>query len=192
MRALLISMVAGVCVLAGCQHVQNDRIATTGVGLGALTGSAVAGADDMLLDRKEARLRQELTGSGVSVSRDPDGAIQLVMPAATFASSSATIQPPFQTALDHIARVLNEGNSTGQLRLVIHGHTDRSGNDSINIPLSHSRARAVVAYLAAQGVPSQHMMAQGYGSGAPIADNATASGRERNRRVEITVSVVRS
>lgn len=209
MRKLAITALAGAMVLTGCQSIQNmeyDKAAIGAVG-GALLGAGIAysnadkdkmgqaaaigavvgaGAGAML-DQKEKRLRQELQGTGVDVSRNTDGSINLVMPDVTFATNSYAIQPQFQVALSDVARVLREDNTASKLALVIHGHTDSTGNDSINIPLSNDRASAVKNYLAAQGISSSRMTAKGYGSSSPRASNSTAEGRQLNRRVEISV-----
>lgn len=206
MRTLLISTVVGVLALSGCQNMEYDK-AAIGTGLGALLGAGLAysnadkdkmgqaaaigavvgGGAGLLLDQKEKRLRQELAGTGVDVGRNPDGSINMVMPSVTFATNSATIQPKFQAALNNVARVLAEGGTSSKLALVIHGHTDNTGTDAINNPLSQSRANSVMNYLSTQGISSACMSARGYGSSSPIADNSTAAGREQNRRVEITV-----
>ncbi|MFW2077134.1 OmpA family protein [Acinetobacter sp. ULE_I010] len=206
MRTLLISTVVGVLALSGCQNMEYDK-AAIGTGLGALLGAGLAysnadkdkmgqaaaigavvgGGAGLLLDQKEKRLRQELAGTGVDVGRNPDGSINMVMPSVTFATNSATIQPKFQAALNNVARVLAEGGTSSKLALVIHGHTDNTGTDAINNPLSQSRANSVMNYLSTQGISSARMSARGYGSSSPIADNSTAAGREQNRRVEITV-----
>lgn len=209
MRALIISAVAASLVLSGCQSMQSMEYDKTAIGtaVGAVLGAAVAysnadkdkmgqaaaigavvgaGAGAML-DKKEKRLRQELQGTGVDVARNQDGSINLVMPDVTFATNSYEIQPQFRNALNDVAKVLREDNSASNLAIVIHGHTDRTGNDSINIPLSNNRAYSVLNYLAAQGIPASRMTAKGYGATSPRADNSTAAGRQLNRRVEITV-----
>ena len=211
MRALLISSaVAGALVLSGCQStgtgMEYDK-AASGAGLGALLGAGLAysnadkdkmgqaaaigavvgGGAGLLLDKKEKRLREELAGTGVDVDRNKDGSINLVMPSVTFATNSSTIQPRFQTALNDVARVLREDGTANKLALVIHGHTDNTGTDAINNPLSQNRANSVLNYLSSQGIASSRMTARGYGSSSPIASNDTAAGREQNRRVEITV-----
>lgn len=169
---------------AGVAHVTGNRDNT---GQAAAIGAVIGAGAGLLLDRKEERLRQELQGTGVDVDRNQDGSINLVMPSVTFATNSAVIQPSFQKALSDVAKVLREDGTAGQLTLVIHGHTDSTGNDAINIPLSQNRANSVLNFLASQGIARTRMTAQGYGSSMPIADNVTVTGRERNRRVEITV-----
>lgn len=206
MRALVISAVVGALALSGCQNMEYDK-AAIGTGIGALLGAGIAysnadkdkmgqaaaigavvgGGAGLLLDKKEKRLRQELAGTGVDVGRNPDGSINLVMPSVTFATNSSTIQAQFQSALNDVAKVLREDGTSSKLALVIHGHTDNTGSDAINNPLSQNRANSVKNYLASQGISSSRMTARGYGSSSPIADSSTAAGREQNRRVEISV-----
>jgi len=206
MRALVITAVAGALALTGCQNMEYDKAAMgtlIGAGAGALIAKSNADKDKMgqaaaigavvgagaglLLDRKEKRLKEELAGTGIDVDRNQDGSINLVMPSVTFATNSSTIQGQFQSALNDVANVLREDGSSNKLALVIHGHTDNTGTDAINNPLSQSRANSVKNYLAAQGISASRMTARGYGSTSPIASNSTAAGREQNRRVEITV-----
>ena len=206
MRALVISTVVGAMALTGCQNMEYDK-AAIGTGIGALLGAGIAYSnadkDKMgqaaaigavvgagagaLLDRKEKRLREELQGTGVDVNRNPDGSINMVMPSVTFATNSSTIQGQFQGALNDVAKVLREDGTANQLAIVVHGHTDNTGSDAINNPLSQNRANSVKNYLASQGISSSRMTSKGYGSTSPIADNSTAAGREQNRRVEISV-----
>ena len=162
---------------------QNNRAAAIGAALGAGAG--------LYLDNKEKKLRQQMAGTGVDVNRNPDGSINMVMPSVTFASNSAMIQPQFQAALNDVARVLREDGTANQLAIVVHGHTDNTGSDAINNPLSQNRANSVKNYLSSQGIASSRITARGYGSTSPVADNSTAAGREQNRRVEITVYAVK-
>ncbi|SPL72337.1 OmpA family protein [Acinetobacter stercoris] len=205
MRRLMIIAATGAVVIAGCQ-MEYDKTAI-GAGLGAVVGAGIARSNadrdkmgqaaaigavvgagaGLLLDRKEKRLREELAGTGVDVDRNQDGSINLIMPSVTFATNSAVIQPIFQKALTDVAKVLREDGTAGRLALVIHGHTDNTGTDAINNPLSLNRANAVSNFLATQGISRTRMTTRGYGSSSPIADNSTVAGRERNRRVEITV-----
>ena len=73
------------------------------------------------------------------------------------------------------------------LKLGVYGHTDNSGSDAVNIPLSEKRAQAVEAYLLKKGLKTNRIEAKGYGSEKPIADNNTAIGKSKNRRVEIVL-----
>jgi outer membrane protein OmpA-like peptidoglycan-associated protein len=206
MRALVISAVVGAMALTGCQNMEYDKTAIGSIG-GALLGAGIAyanadkdkmgqaaaigavvgGGAGLILDRKEKRLKEELAGTGIDVDRNQDGSINLVMPSVTFATNSYAIQGQFQNALNDVAKVLREDGTSNKLALVIHGHTDNTGSDAVNNPLSQNRANSVKNYLAAQGISASRMTAKGYGSTSPVADNSTAAGREQNRRVEITV-----
>ena len=134
---------------------------------------------------KREKLREQMAGTGVEVGRNPDGSVQLIMPGSiTFDTNKSNIKPNFYATLDKVAQTLAEDNKSA---ILVTGYTDNTGNDSINIPLSQARAQSVKNYLAGKGVPSSRIDAQGYGSSNPIADNSTASGREQNRRVEISI-----
>ena len=74
------------------------------------------------------------------------------------------------------------------LKLAVEGHTDNVGSDETNQKLSEKRAETVRAYLLGQGLPEASVTSQGFGKTSPVADNATAEGRQKNRRVEIVVS----
>ncbi len=205
MRALMISTVVGVMALSGCQNMEYDK-AAIGTGLGALAGygisksnanssaqnnraaaigAVVGAATGVYLDNKEKKLRQQMAGTGVEVNRNPDGSVGLIMPGnITFDTNKSTIKPNFYTTLNKVAQTLTEDNKSA---ILVTGYTDSTGNDSINIPLSQARAQAVANYLAGQGVPRTRINAQGLGASNPIASNATAEGREQNRRVEISI-----
>ena len=74
------------------------------------------------------------------------------------------------------------------LELAVEGHTDNVGSDELNQRLSEKRAETVTAYLIQQGLSEASVTARGFGESAPVADNLTTEGRQRNRRVEIVVS----
>ena len=101
-----------------------------------------------------------------------------------FETGSATIKPESYKLLDDIfeSAVVAEG-----LKLGVYGHTDNSGSDAVNIPLSEKRANAVKAYLVKKGLTDNRIEAKGLGSTEPIADNGTEGGRSQNRRVEIVL-----
>jgi OOP family OmpA-OmpF porin len=101
-----------------------------------------------------------------------------------FETGSAVIRPESDKMLDEIfeSAVVAEG-----LKLGIYGHTDNSGSDDVNVPLSEKRANAVRDYLVGKGLTAGRIETKGYGSGKPVADNSTAAGRSRNRRVEIVL-----
>jgi outer membrane protein OmpA-like peptidoglycan-associated protein len=73
------------------------------------------------------------------------------------------------------------------MKIEISGHTDKTGSEPVNFKLSEARAKTVVDYLVQKGVDQARMEFKGYGSLQPIADNATAQGRAKNRRVEFKI-----
>ena len=102
----------------------------------------------------------------------------------TFDTNEAFIKKSFQPVIVSIAKVLKEYNKTF---IQVNGYTDSTGNDAINNPLSVKRANAVADFLKVQGIASNRIVANGFGSRNPIASNSTAAGREQNRRVEIVL-----
>jgi outer membrane protein OmpA-like peptidoglycan-associated protein len=170
---------AAVGALSG-KHDRAER-AAIGAGIGALAGGSVG----YYMDVQEAKLRQQLEGSGVSVTRVGDN-IVLNMPGnITFDTDRTEIRPDFFDVLTSVGLVLKEYEKT---LVEVAGHTDNTGADSYNQSLSERRAGAVAAYLQAQGVQPVRLLVVGLGETHPIADNSTAEGRAQNRRVEITLS----
>lgn len=164
---------AGVGALVG-----GEKGALIGAGVGAGVGAATGG----YMDIQARKLRQELQGTGVQVARDGDN-IRLIMPnAITFNTNEAIIKTSANQVLDSVAKVAKEYNKT---TLQVLGYTDSTGNDAINIPLSQKRAASVAQYLILRGISAVRISAAGMGAQNPIASNATAAGREQNRRVEI-------
>lgn len=99
-----------------------------------------------------------------------------------FATGSAKLLSKSFKSLDDVVAILKEDQA---LKLDIEGHTDNTGSDKINNPLSENRAKAVYDYLAGKGIDASRMTSQGFGSSKPVADNKTAKGRALNRRVEM-------
>lgn len=166
---------AGIGALAG-----GKKGALIGAGAGALVG--VGGGAYM--DVQARKLREELQGTGVQVAQE-GGRVYLIMPGnVTFDTNQATIRPGFQPVLNSVAKVINEYDKT---MVEIIGYTDSTGSAATNNALSLRRANAVSNYLRLQGVDGNRIVTDGLGSQKPIASNATAAGREQNRRVEITL-----
>lgn len=164
---------AGVGALIG-----GEKGALIGAGIGGATGAATGG----YMDIQARKLREKLEGTGVRVARDGDN-IRLIMPnSITFDTNNDIMKASANAALDSVAIVANEYDKT---KLQVIGHTDSSGNDKINIPLSQRRARTVANYLALRGVAANRLYATGVGASQPIASNDTPEGRAQNRRVEI-------
>jgi outer membrane protein OmpA-like peptidoglycan-associated protein len=137
--------------------------------------------------KQEAKLREQLQGTGVSVTRVGDE-IVLNMPGnVTFQTDSSDLNPQFFSVLDSVALVLKEYDKT---IVEVVGHTDSTGSAEYNQALSERRAATVASYVNARGIDQQRILAFGRGLTQPIADNATAAGRAQNRRVELTLSPI--
>lgn len=166
---------AGIGALVG-----GEKGALIGAGIGALGGAGTGG----YMDYQASLLRKELVGTGVQV-KEANGQVYLIMPGnITFDTNEAYIKQSFQPVVVSIAKVLKEYDKTF---IQVNGYTDSTGNDAINNPLSVKRANAVANFLKIQGVAANRIVANGFGSKNPIASNATAAGREQNRRVEIVL-----
>lgn len=154
----------------------------------AALGCGLAGAGvGAYMDVQEAKLRQQLEGTGVRVSREGDN-IRLIMPGnITFATNEFAIRPEFYSVLDSVAQVLYKYKDT---RLIVNGHTDSTGSADYNYNLSTRRATSVSNYLASRGVDQSRLIAQGMGPSQPIASNDTEAGRAQNRRVELQIVAV--
>jgi outer membrane protein OmpA-like peptidoglycan-associated protein len=103
-----------------------------------------------------------------------------------FDTGKADLSPEGREALAKLSGILL--NYPSLLRLTIEGYTDNTGSAEINQTLSGQRANAVRDYLVNQGLNAGSLSAQGLGMNNPVADNGTADGRQKNRRVEIIVS----
>jgi len=165
----------------------NDDDRGKGALIGAAGGAAIGGGVGYYMDRQEALLRQRLEGTGVRVQRVGDE-IRLIMPGnITFDTGRTELKTRFYSTLDSVALVITEFDKT---RVDVAGHTDSTGGAALNQRLSEQRAASVANYLASQDVVSGRLYTTGYGPRYPVADNATASGRALNRRVEINLRVM--
>ncbi len=181
-KGALIGAAAGVVVglISGDDAVERRQHALIGAGIGALAGGSIG----YYMDRQEAKLRAELEGTGVSVTRRGDN-ITLNMPGnVTFATDSSDLSPAFFSVLNSVGKVLGEFEQTV---VEVAGHTDSTGANSYNQSLSERRAGSVASYLQAQGVIAQRVITVGMGETRPMASNNSAAGRQANRRVEITM-----
>lgn len=177
-----VGAVAG--VISGDDSDERRKRALIGAGVGALAGAGVGA----YMDRQEAELREELAGTGVSVTRIGDD-IVLNMPGnVTFPVNQSAIDAGFYPVLNSVVKVVNEFDKT---LVDVSGHTDSTGSVAYNMSLSQKRALSVSQYLESQGVYAARVHAEGYGPHYPIADNGTSMGRAENRRVEIALKPLR-
>jgi outer membrane protein OmpA-like peptidoglycan-associated protein len=168
-------------VIAGDSGRSAGRGAVVGAGLGALGGYIWS----KRMEDQRAQLAAATQGTGVSVSQTADNRIKLDIPSdISFDLGRAAIKPNFQPVLDNFAASLRNNAGT-ELRIV--GHTDSTGSDAINDPLSIQRAASARDYLSARGVALARIQIEGRGSHEPVASNDSEAGRARNRRVEIYV-----
>ncbi len=192
--------------LAGCANMtEHQRTTAQGVGIGTVAGAAIGGIVDdgrgaaigatlgglggyiwsQRMERQRAEMDRAMANTGVVVSQTQDNRLKLHIPSdISFDVNRAEIKPQFAPLLDQFAVSLQNNPGTD---IVIVGHTDSTGNDGINNPLSFNRAESTRQYLVARGVAPQRIQIDGRGSYEPIASNATQDGRARNRRVEIFV-----
>jgi len=172
----------GAGALVGGRSKRTEMI--VGAGIGAIAGTAVGG----YMDKQERELRQKTAGTDVEVVRQGDEILLNIPSGITFATNSYAIQPQFQTTLNEVASTLASYNQT---YIDVYGHTDSTGSDAINLPLSRNRAESVAGYLSTKGVARARIGTQGFGSSQPIASNDTVEGRSQNRRVEIKIVPVK-
>lgn len=176
-----IGAVAG--VLIGDDADDRREKALIGAGVGALAGTAVGA----YMDAQENKLRQQLQGTGVSVTRLGDDLVLNMPGNVTFDTSQSSLKSDFTDVLNSVALVLQEYDKT---LIDITGHTDSTGSVSFNQQLSERRADSVAQYLRSQGVVSERVMTQGYGPHYPVASNDDANGRQMNRRVELALKPI--
>jgi outer membrane protein OmpA-like peptidoglycan-associated protein len=174
---------AVVGVLSGDGSQERRKRALIGAGVGALAGTAVGA----YMDAQEDKLRQQLQGTGVSVTRIGDDIILNMPGNVTFDVNRAEIKPDFYEVLRSVALVVDEYDKT---LVDVAGHTDSTGTVAHNMDLSQQRADSVSRYLQSQGVDPRRVYAEGYGPHYPIADNSTAAGRAENRRVELALKPI--
>ena len=151
---------------------------------GAVVGAIAGGAIGKYMDNQEEEFREELADSGIEVKREGDN-LRLIMPGnITFDTGRANISANFYPVLDDVALVINKYEKT---TLQVVGHTDNVGSNSQNQLLSENRATSVKNYLTQKGVDNRRVTTLGMGESQPIASNADANGRQKNRRVELTI-----
>ncbi len=157
--------------------------------IGAAAGVLAGGAVGAYMDHQESKLREQLQGTGVSVTRAGDDLILNMPGNVTFEVNQAEIRSGFYDVLNSVVLVVQEFDKT---IIEISGYTDSTGADSYNQELSERRAGSVGSYFTAQGVISGRVVTKGYGERFPVADNDSVAGRERNRRVELRLVPITS
>lgn len=177
----------GLGAAATCGIVGAITHGSKGARNSALACGAIGAGVGGYMDYQEKLLRDKLANSQVDVER-AGNQIKLVMPESiTFATGSAALNQSAHGSLNSVAEVLATYTDT---TITVSGHTDSTGTDAINNPLSQQRAQAVANFLTGRGVAANRITTVGHGSRMPVASNATVEGRAKNRRVEITINPV--
>ncbi len=213
MKKVIVSVSAialGLSGLSGCANMTETQKTTgTGAAIGAVAGGVIGGATaggkgaatgavigaavgagggylwSKHMEEQKAAMEQATQGTGVNVSQTADNQLKLDIPSdVSFDTGRYDIKPDLRPILDRFATTLNQNPVT---KVTIIGHTDSTGTDAINNPLSVNRAAATRDYLVAHSVATNRIAIDGRGSREPVADNGTTEGRAKNRRVEIFV-----
>ena len=164
----------------------KTKSAATGAAIGAALGAGGGYLWSRHMQEQKAAMEQATQGTGIGVTQTADNQLKLDIPSdLSFDSGRYDIKPALHAVLDRFATTLNQ-NPVTTVRVV--GHTDNVGSDAVNNPLSVNRAAATRDSLVSRGVAGNRIAIDGRGSREPIADNATAAGKARNRRVEIFVA----
>jgi outer membrane protein OmpA-like peptidoglycan-associated protein len=173
---------AGLGALAG-----GGRGAAIGAGIGAGVGAVSGGLIGSYMDRQERELRSimnEQRATNDRISRAEDSILMSLDSDTLFDTGSSTIYPGSKDRLVRIGQSLNRNERTD---VMVVGNTDSVGGAEFNQRLSEDRARAVANALVNAGVDPARIRTRGDGESNPVANNATAEGRARNRRVEVFV-----
>src|SRR5690554_594595 len=175
---------AGAAVGAGVGSViGGGKGAAWGAGIGAVLGGTAGAIIGNKMDKQKAEL-EAIEGAQVETVNEGEAIKVTFESGILYATNSSTLNAASRSSLDRFATSLQNNPDTD---VRIHGHTDSTGSDAINNPLSQRRAESVYNYLLSKGVSGSRMDSQGYGSSQPIADNSTVQGRAQNRRVEVFI-----
>jgi outer membrane protein OmpA-like peptidoglycan-associated protein len=210
MRKHLVLAVTAALLISGCANMDmtdTQRRTATGAGVGALAGAVISSATgghagtgavvgagvgalgtyiwSQNMERQKREMEQATQGTGIGVTQTANNQLKLDIPSdISFDTGRSEIKGNFAPVLDRFAAGLRDNPNTD---VHIVGHTDSTGSDAINNPLSVDRATSTRNYLTARGVSASRIEIEGRGSYQPIASNNTEEGRARNRRVEIFV-----
>ena len=166
----------------------DKKTALLGAAAGALAGGLVGNYMDNQQQEFEQAMAAEQQSNALEIERLKDETLKLSLNSeVSFDVAKAQIKPTFEPTLDKLATLLTKYNRT-----VVHvvGHTDSDGSDAYNLDLSERRARAVGNYLINNSVPPERVRTEGRGEREPRESNATAAGKQLNRRVEIYIKPI--
>jgi outer membrane protein OmpA-like peptidoglycan-associated protein len=168
---------AGVGALVGGKSHRGRNAA-----IGGLTGAVVGGGIGNYMDRKEAELKKNMPEA--EVVRDGEKIYVALPSGILFDTGKDVLKPSAKESLSKAATTLKNSETN----IIVQGHTDSSGSDAINQPLSERRAANVKDYLVSQGVLGSRISSVGYGSSRPAVPNDTKENMALNRRVQLEIS----
>jgi len=176
--------------VVGAMAYKKDR--TKGAVVGAVGGALAGGAVGAYMDSQkrdlEKNLAKEIQAGQARVEKLSEQVVRITMTSQTaFDTASSAIKPGFHSTMDKVADVVVR---YGKTTLTIVGHTDNVGTNEYNQQLSQRRALSVAQYLESRRVDALRLATAGKGETQPAASNASESGRQANRRVEIYVEAV--
>jgi outer membrane protein OmpA-like peptidoglycan-associated protein len=211
-KPVLTTVAIAIVTLSGCANMtETQRTTGTGAAIGAAAGAVIGGATkggskgvatgavvgaalgagggylwSQRMQEQKATMEQATAGTGVGVTQTPDNQLKLDIPSdISFDTGRYDIKSNLRPILDRFATTLNQ-NPVTTVKIV--GHTDGTGSDAVNEPLSVNRASATRNYLTDRGVAANRISIDGRGAREPMADNNTVAGRAMNRRIEIFVA----
>ena len=173
---------AGALIGAGVGRVLGNT--AIGAAIGGVVGGTAGALIGKKMDKQKKELEEQVKNAKIESVNDGQAIRVTFDSGILFATNSSTLTTTSQTSLRNFAANLKVNDQTD---LLIIGHTDNTGSDRINDPLSLNRASSVRTFLTGQGVSSNRMRVEGKGSHEPVADNSTAAGRKENRRVEVYI-----
>jgi outer membrane protein OmpA-like peptidoglycan-associated protein len=173
-------------IIGGTTGGGGGNRAAGGAVLGGAAGALIGNIWSSRMENQKRAMEQATQGTGVQVSQTADNRLKLEIPSdISFDTNRSDIKSNFRPVLDRFTTTLVENTAT---TVTIIGHTDNTGSDAVNDPLSVERAARTRDYLSARGVASGRFSVAGRGEREPIASNDDNAGRARNRRVEIYVA----
>ena len=178
----LIGTGAGAAVGAGVGAlIGKEKGAVIGGATGAVVGGLTGAGIGHYMDEQEKKLKEI---EAAKVTREGDKLVVQFNSAILFDTNKSELKDAAKKDLTEFSRVLAEYKETN---LIIEGHTDNVGKKDYNKKLSQQRAETVIAFISSTGVDRARLTPAGYGDEKPVAENATADGRQKNRRVEIQI-----
>jgi len=135
-----------------------------------------------LITVKQKQMEQVMTANADGWAREINQSGRVSIYGINFDTGKSTIRADSATALNEVVKLLQANPSWA---MVVAGHTDNSGTQAINLPLSRQRAESVIAWLSAHGIEAARLVPAGFGDARPVADNTSDEGRQKNRRVDL-------